>query len=72
MYVARLICSDAECAEEQRFEVATLAELELLACGCGCTLELIAFPDWTDEEIAEAIVVRLRRETGGASLRHAA
>jgi hypothetical protein len=81
MYVARLVCSDAECAEEQSFEVATLAELELLACDCGCTLEVIAFPDWTDEEIAAAIVRRLRLESdrgreargaGAGPLRHAA
>ena len=72
MYVARLVCSDAECAEEHDFEVATLAELDLLACECGCALEVIAFPDYSDEGIAEAIVLRLRREPGGDPLLHAA
>ena len=73
MYVARLVCSDTACAEEQSFEVGTLAELELLACDCGCALEVVAFPDWTDEEVAEAIIVRLRREPpSGRRLRDAA
>jgi hypothetical protein len=62
MFVARLTCSDADCAQERTAEVATVAELEALACDCGAALEVIAWPDWTDEEIAEAIVVRLRRE----------
>jgi hypothetical protein len=62
VFTARLICSDPECAEERTEEAATVAELETLACECGCALEIVAWPDWTDEEIAEAIVVRLRRQ----------
>ena len=45
MYVARLICSDDCCAEEILAEARTLAELETLACDCGCGLELIGWPD---------------------------
>jgi hypothetical protein len=69
--VARMICSDPECAEEMTAEAATLPELEAMACNCGCALEIIGWPDWADDEIAEAIIVRLRRP-GGGPLRRAA
>ena len=72
MFVARLICSDAACADERTAEVATLAELDALACDCGCSLEVVAWPDWADEEVAEAIILRLRREGRGRPLRSAA
>ena len=48
MFVARLICSDERCAEEVAAEAATLRELEILACECGCALEIVAWPDWVD------------------------
>jgi hypothetical protein len=60
MYVARLICSDPSCAEEQSAEVATVAELDALACECGCALEIIGWPDWAEDALADAIIVRLR------------
>ncbi len=62
MFVARLICSDTDCAEEQEVHVGTLAELERLLCDCGCALEVIAWPDWAD---AEATVITLRRRGSG-------
>ena len=49
MFVARLICSDSDCAEEQELHAASLAELERLMCDCGCALEVIAWPDWVDD-----------------------
>lgn len=42
LFLARLICSDADCAEVLEQPVATLAELDALACDCGCTWELLA------------------------------
>ncbi len=60
MFVARLICSDADCAEEAEVHAGSLDELERLLCDCGCTLELIAWPDWA-EEIAEVVALRSRR-----------
>ena len=69
MFVARLICSDSDCAEEQEVHAETLAELERLMCDCGCALELIAWPDWADES---AEVIELRRGTVNATLRRAA
>ena len=74
MYVARLVCSDVACAEERTVEAATLPELELLACACGCSFAVIGWPDWSDEASAEAVVVRLgrRRPRGDGPLRHAA
>ena len=45
MYVARLVCSDEECAEEVTLETATPAELETLLCDCGCALAVIAWPE---------------------------
>ena len=46
LLLARLVCSEAVCAD-QLLEVhaATLAELELLACECGCALHVVAWPD---------------------------
>jgi hypothetical protein len=72
MFVARLICSDPECPEERAVEAATVAELEALACECGCALEIVGWPDWADEDVAEAIVVRLRRGSDGRPVRRAA
>jgi hypothetical protein len=45
VYIARLICSDADCAEEVSAEIATLEELESLICDCGCALAVIGWPD---------------------------
>jgi len=45
MYIARLICSDADCGEEITAESATLEELESLICDCGCALVIVAWPD---------------------------
>jgi hypothetical protein len=64
VFLARLICSDPGCAEELSAEAATLAELETLACECGCALELIAWPDWADGPLAEVVPLR-RRSDGG-------
>jgi hypothetical protein len=67
VFVARLICSDAECAAELTRESVTLAELEALLCDCGCALEVIAWPDWVDEP-AEVVALTARP----AALRRAA
>ncbi len=48
MYVARLICSDEACAEEILAEARTLAELETLACDCGCALQVISISEAAD------------------------
>ena len=69
MFVARLICSDSDCAEEQEIHAGSLAELERLLCDCGCTLELIAWPDWVDDG---AEVVALRGRLAAVSLPAAA
>jgi hypothetical protein len=42
LFLVRLICSDVGCAERAEEIVASLAELEGLACDCGCTFELLA------------------------------
>jgi hypothetical protein len=47
VYRAILICSETECTE--RFEArGTLAELEALACECGCALQIVGWPERTD------------------------
>ena len=69
MFVARLICSDADCAEELEVHAGSVEELERLLCDCGCALELIAWPDWA-EDVAE--VVALRRRPARVSLPEAA
>ena len=44
MVRARLLCSGEDCAEV--FEAyGSLAELEALACDCGCALVLLAWPE---------------------------
>ena len=51
VFSARLICSDEECTEEFEARAATVAELETLACECGCALEVIG---WADEDSADS------------------
>jgi hypothetical protein len=57
VFLARLICPDADCAEEVTAEAARAPELERLICDCGCALEVLGWPDWVDEP---AGVVALR------------
>ncbi len=42
LLLARLICSDEQCAELLEESVGSLEELDALACECGCTWELLA------------------------------
>jgi hypothetical protein len=67
VFVARLICSDLECAAEVTADAQRLPELERLICDCGCALEVIAWPDWLDEP-GEVVALRV----AGSRLRHAA
>ena len=67
VFVARLICSDAACAEEVAAEAARAPELERLICECGCALEILGWPDWVDEA-GELIALR----APGGTLRDAA
>jgi hypothetical protein len=57
VYVARLICSDEDCAAEVLAEARTLAELETLACACGCGLAIIGWPDHVGGPIADVVVI---------------
>jgi hypothetical protein len=59
MYAARLVCSDPLCAEEVAAETATLRELETLICDCGCSLEVVGWPDVEAEALAQVIVLRV-------------
>jgi hypothetical protein len=44
VYTAVLVCSDDECTE--RFEAyGSLAELEALACDCGCALQIVGWAE---------------------------
>jgi hypothetical protein len=61
MYIARLACSDSECAEEVTLETATLAELETLICECGCALAVVGWPDVAAEPLAEVVMLRVQR-----------
>ncbi len=71
MFVARLVCSDSDCAEELEVRAPTLEELDRLLCDCGCTLEIIA---WPDEAFEDAQVIRLAagRRSEGSARREAA
>ena len=73
MYVARLICSHADCAEEILAEASTLAERETLACECGCGLDVIGWPDDAASETLElggvdVVVIPLARRSPPADL----
>ena len=70
MYVARLICSDQECAERIVLEADDVMELVSLACDCGCTFEVVGLPDWVEDETAT--IVEFRPRLGGSSGRLAA
>jgi hypothetical protein len=49
LLLARLVCSEAACAGHVlEVDATTLAELETLACECGCALHVIAWPDVLD------------------------
>jgi hypothetical protein len=65
MYVARLVCSDMGCAEQITHEAWTLRELETLVCDCGCSFELIGWPDVSAEPLAEVILLRARTRVRG-------
>jgi hypothetical protein len=59
--IARLICSDTDCAERVTAEARSLRELETLACEeCGCALEILGWPDVAEERHL-AVVVGLPR-----------
>jgi hypothetical protein len=48
MFHAMLICSDDDC--DETFEAwGTLAELEALACDCGCTLQVLTLDECEDD-----------------------
>ena len=48
MWLARLICTDDGCAVEHEVSAPSLAELEVLACSCGCALHVVGFADHVD------------------------
>jgi hypothetical protein len=49
MFIAQLICSEPGCPETYEARAATLAELEALACDCGCGLQLVRVADGGDD-----------------------
>ena len=57
MWVARIICSDADCAERRVEHADTLEALETLICDCGCTVQILGVPDWVG---GEPVVLALR------------
>ena len=58
MFHAMLICSDGDCAEA--FDAwGTLADLEALACDCGCTLEILNLGE--SEDAAGPVELQLVR-----------
>jgi hypothetical protein len=52
LFLARLICSDVDCAERADERVVSLAWLDALACDCGCTFELLAVSLEVEELVA--------------------
>jgi hypothetical protein len=61
MFAARLICSDPGCDAEDEVEAATVAELESLACDCGCAMVIVGWPlEVEPEELAAVVSLRAR------------
>jgi hypothetical protein len=67
VYVARLICSDADCAAEAASEAPTIRELESLICDCGCALAIVGWADWVDEPAQVVVLPARRRELRDAA-----
>lgn len=61
MFTARLICSDPGCDAEDEVEAATVAELESLACDCGCAMAIVGWPLVVEPEELAAVVSLRRR-----------
>ncbi len=56
MVRARLLCSGEDCAGI--FEaLGPLEEVEALACECGCSLEVLAWPEPAERGAAETLVL---------------
>ncbi len=45
MWIARIICSHGECAEERELVVESLEELDEGACPCGYGFELVSLAE---------------------------
>jgi hypothetical protein len=57
MFYALLICSDDDCTDS--FEAwGSLAELETLACECGCALQLVSLSEAGGDTYAELVLDR--------------
>ena len=67
VYLARLICSDADCAAEAAAEARTIRELESLICDCGCALTIIGWPDWVYPPAEVVALPAPRRELRDAA-----
>jgi len=67
MFVARLICSGPDCADEEHLEAPTLAELEALACDCGCALLIVGWPDWVEPRADLVVSLPPRRALADAA-----
>ena len=67
MFVARLICSDTDCAEERILEAETLAELEAMVCDCDCALAIIGWPDWVEPRGTVVITLPQRQQLADAA-----
>ena len=72
MYIARVICSDEECADWLVVEAETLDELEALACECGCTYQVLGVPDFVEETSVVVPLHRRRARIKPPPLPHAA
>jgi hypothetical protein len=57
MFIAQLICSEPACPEMYEARAATLAELEALACDCGCGLQLVRVAE--DEHDGRPVLLEL-------------
>jgi hypothetical protein len=69
MYVARVICSDPECAERTVAEAEDVLDLVWLMCECGCSMQLVGLPDFVDERATPApLLLRPRRPLDGLDL----
>ena len=64
MFIARIVCSDWECAEEREVTIESLDELDELTCECSHGFALISVSELRDSDRGQLVELPRRRATG--------
>jgi hypothetical protein len=66
MFLARIVCSDWECAQELEVRIEDLDELDRYACDCGHGFALISVSELREAADRGELVELPRRSRGSA------